>query len=73
MAQSIECGVISAPVAFFPARMLADILGIPVFGSRQRLSKTHHTATGFNPLFANVLIEAAPSRSGSRPGSFGEV
>ncbi|HEV7670665.1 MAG TPA: hypothetical protein VGS22_19270 [Thermoanaerobaculia bacterium] len=48
-------------------RMLADILGVPVFGSRKRLSKTHHTATGFNPLFATVLIEAAPSRA-RRPG-----
>ncbi|HXU45577.1 MAG TPA: hypothetical protein VN783_08630 [Thermoanaerobaculia bacterium] len=52
-------------------RSLADILGLPVFGSRKRLSKTHHTANGFNPLFHHVLIEAAPSRSRARPGLFG--
>lgn len=44
-------------------RMLAEILGLPVFGSRKRLSKTHYTQQGFNPLFDRVLAAAAPTRS----------
>ncbi len=52
-------------------RMLADILGVPVVGSRKRLSKTHHTVQGFNPLFEHVLVVAAPSRSRSRSSRFG--
>jgi hypothetical protein len=53
-----ETGV--SPSGLRTLRMLAEILGLPVFGSRKRLSKTHHTATGFNPLFGSVLIVAEP-------------
>lgn len=52
-------------------RMLADILGLPVLGSRKRLSKTHYTAQGFNAMFDPVLTVATPLRSRSRPGRFG--
>lgn len=53
-----ETGV--SPSGLRTLRMLAEILGLPVFGSRKRLSKTHHTATGFNPLFGSVLVAAEP-------------
>lgn len=67
----LGCETAVSPSGQRTLRMLADILGLPVFGSRKRLSRTHHTATGFNPLFESVLIRAAPGRSMSRPGSFG--
>ena len=60
-----ETGV--SPSGLRTLRMLAEILGLPVFGSRKRLSKTHHTAAGFNPLFGSVLVVAEPGRSLSRP------
>jgi hypothetical protein len=38
-------------------------LGLPMFGSRKRLSKTHYMKQGFNLLFDRVLAAAAPTRS----------
>lgn len=40
--------------------MLRTVLGIPVLGSRTRLSRMHHCTLGFDPQFQHVLVEAAP-------------
>ncbi len=55
-----ETGV--SPSGLRTLRLLADILGLPVVGSRKSLSRTHYTATGFNPLFGPVLVVSAPIR-----------
>jgi hypothetical protein len=43
-------------------RLLAEALGLPVYGSRKRLSSTHHTDQGLSALFDHLLIETAPAR-----------
>jgi hypothetical protein len=40
-------------------RMLAAVLGRPVFGTRVPLLKSHSNAAGFDPAFRHVLVEAA--------------
>ena len=49
-------------------RMLSHTLGLPVFGTRKPLFKTHSNSAGFDPAFAHVLIEAAPLTGARRPG-----
>lgn len=66
-----ETGV--SPSGLRTLRLLAHILGLPVFGSKKRLSRTHYTATGFNPLFGPVLVATSPTRSRLRPGRFGNL
>jgi hypothetical protein len=41
-------------------RMLAQTLGIPVFGTTVPLLKSHSNADGFNPAFVHLLLEATP-------------
>ena len=41
-------------------RLLAAVLRMPVYGTRRRISRTHHDARGFDPRFQHVLVEAAP-------------
>ncbi len=51
-------------------RLLSDLLGLPVFGTNRRLSRTHYTVEGFNPLFGFALVEGAPSPlAGALPGT----
>jgi hypothetical protein len=40
-------------------RMLAAVLGRPVFGTLVPLLKSHSNAAGFDPAFRHVLVEAA--------------
>ena len=40
-------------------RMLAQVLGLPVYGTRVPLLKSHSNATGFNAVFNHLLVEAA--------------
>lgn len=43
-------------------RLLASVLGIPVYGTLKRIRRTHHTERGFNPVFQHILVEASPRR-----------
>ena len=40
-------------------RMLARTLRVPVFGTLKPLMKSHYDQFGFNPAFANILVEAS--------------
>ncbi len=40
-------------------RMLSRTLRLPVYGTLEALHSSHHTADGFNPAFAHLLVEAA--------------
>ena len=40
-------------------RMLAHTLGLPVFGTKKPLLKSHSNASGFDPAFTHILIEAS--------------
>jgi hypothetical protein len=39
-------------------RMLAQVLRLPVYGTRVPLLKSHSTAAGFNAVFHHLLVEA---------------
>ena len=52
-------------------RLLADVLGLPVYGSRKRLSRFHHTERGFSATFDHLLLEAVPSRLRARRSLIG--
>jgi len=43
-------------------RLLASVLQMPVYGSRKRLSRMHHSDAGFDDRFVHVLDEAAYRR-----------
>jgi hypothetical protein len=38
--------------------MLAQVLRLPVYGTRVPLLKSHSTAAGFNAVFHHLLVEA---------------
>ena len=40
-------------------RLLARTLRLPVFGTLKPLMKSHYDERGFNPAFAQVLVEAS--------------
>jgi hypothetical protein len=40
-------------------RLLSRTLGLPVFGATRPLMKSHYDERGFNPAFAQVLVEAS--------------
>jgi hypothetical protein len=40
-------------------RMLSQTLGLPVYGTLKPIYKSHSNADGFNPVFANILVEAS--------------
>src|ERR1044071_7942522 len=44
-------------------RLLAAVLGMPVYGTRKRISRMHNTELGFRPLFEHLLGEAAPRKA----------
>jgi hypothetical protein len=48
-------------------RVLSHTLGLPVFGTRKPLFKTHSNSAGFDPAFAHVLIEAAALTGARQP------
>lgn len=68
----LGCETAVSPSGMRTLRMLADILGLPVFGSRKRLSRTHYTARGFDPRFGAVLVAVAP-RGGRSREAFGPL
>jgi hypothetical protein len=55
----LGCETATSPSGQRTMRMLRSVLAIPVYGSRKRLSRMHHTELGFNPVFQHVLVEAA--------------
>jgi hypothetical protein len=44
-------------------RLLAAVLGMPVYGTRKRISRMHNTELGFCPLFHNLLVDTAPRKT----------
>jgi hypothetical protein len=54
----LGCETATSPCGVRTMRLLSSVLEIPVYGSRKRLSRTHHTAQGFNPIFRHVLVDA---------------
>ena len=50
-------------------RVLARVLGVPVFGTLKRLGKSHYTATGFDPVFHRILVDAARLSPATQPRS----
>lgn len=55
----LGCDTATSACGLRTMRLLSSVLAIPVYGSRKQLSRTHHTATGFNPIFRHVLVDAA--------------
>ena len=62
----LGCETAMSPSGQRTMRILSATLGVPVYGSRKRLSRTHHTERGFNPVFQHVLVEAAPRNARGR-------
>jgi hypothetical protein len=44
-------------------RLLAHTLRLPVYGTLKPLLKSHSNATGFDPAFSHLLIEAGETRA----------
>jgi hypothetical protein len=55
----LGCETARSPSGQRTMRILRTVLGVPVLGSRTRLSRMHHGALGFDPRFQHVLVEAA--------------
>jgi hypothetical protein len=55
----LGCETAVTPAGQRTLRLLARTLGVPVFGAIKPLMKSHYDKLGFNPAFANVLIEAS--------------
>ena len=59
----LGCETALSPSGQRTMRLLASTLGIPVYGARKRLSRTHHTERGFDPRFEHVLVAAHPRKT----------
>jgi hypothetical protein len=59
----LGCETAMSPSGQRTMRLLTSVLGMPVFGSRKRLSRTHQNAQGFDPRFQHVLVEAVQRRA----------
>ena len=55
----LGCETARSPSGQRTMRILRTVVGVPVLGSRTRLSRMHHGALGFDPRFRHVLVEAA--------------
>lgn len=55
----LGCETARSPSGQRTMRILRSVLGVPVLGSRRRLSRMHHGALGFDPRFQRVLVKAA--------------
>jgi hypothetical protein len=55
----LGCETAVSPGGKRTMRLLARTLRIPVFGSIKPLMKSHYDGLGFNPTFAQVLVEAS--------------
>jgi hypothetical protein len=59
----LGCETAMSPSGLRTMRVLTSVLGIPVYGTRKRISRRHHTALGFDPVFQHVLVEAPDRRA----------
>jgi len=48
----LGCETATSPSGQRTMRLLASVLKMPVYGTRKRITRTHHTERGFNPLFS---------------------
>jgi hypothetical protein len=58
----LGCATASQPPGQRTIRRLARVLGLPVYGTTKPIMKSHYTADGFNPAFAQLLVESAQLR-----------
>ena len=63
----LGCATAVTPSGQRTMRLLTALLGIPVYGSRKRLSCMHHNEHGFDPRFDHVLVEAVQRRTPWQP------
>ncbi len=59
----LGCETAMSPSGQRTMRLLASALRLPVYGTRKRLSRMHHTEIGFDPRFQHVLVEAVQRRT----------
>ena len=62
----LGCETAVSPSGSRTLRLLARTLRIPVFGAIKPLMKSHYDELGFNPTFANVLVEASELKARNR-------
>jgi len=55
----LGCETAASPSGKRTLRLLARTLRIPVFGAIKPLMKSHYDKLGFNPAFAQILVEAS--------------
>jgi hypothetical protein len=58
----IGCETAMSPSGQRTMRLLTCVLRMPVYGTRKRISRTHHNELGFDPVFRHVLVEARQRR-----------
>jgi hypothetical protein len=54
----LGCGTACEPPGRLTIRLLAHVLGVPVYGTLKRLQRGHYGTTGFDPTFAHLLVAA---------------
>ena len=55
----LGCETAVSPSGKRTLRLLARTLRVPVFGAIKPLMKSHYDKLGFNPAFAQILVEAS--------------
>ncbi|MCM3900096.1 MAG: hypothetical protein ND866_00160 [Pyrinomonadaceae bacterium] len=55
----LGCETAVSPCGKRTLRLLASTLRIPVFGTLKPLMKSHYNKLGFDPAFAQILVEAS--------------
>lgn len=58
----LGCSTASQPPGQRTIQRLARVLGMPVYGTTKPIMKSHYTAEGFNPAFAQLLVGSAQLR-----------
>lgn len=55
----LGCGTATQPPGHLTIRLLARVLGLPVYGTTKRLCRHHYTAQGLDPMFEHLLRESS--------------
>jgi hypothetical protein len=61
----LGCETARSPSGQRTMRLLAEVLAMPVHGTRKIIGRAHHTEHGFRPMFHHVLVEAPRRRTPS--------
>ena len=54
----LGCETAATPTSQLTIRLLASVLGMPVYGTRKIVLRSHYTDEGFDSRFTHVLIES---------------